>query len=57
MKLTTEYSAFLYSYPTLTSNILLNTLLSKTLNLCSSLDIRHQISPHTISKEQFQFYR
>ena len=47
MTLTTESSAFLYSYLPVTPNILLATLLSQTLNLCSSLDIRQQIShPH-----------
>jgi len=50
MKLTTEPSASLYSYLPLTSNILLTTLLSQTLNLCSSLDTRHQIShPHKMT--------
>jgi len=44
MKLTTESFASLYSYLPLTSNILLTTLLSQPLNLCSTLDIRHQIS-------------
>jgi hypothetical protein len=44
MKLTTESSASLYPYFPLTSNILHTTLLSQTLNLCSSLDTRHQIS-------------
>jgi len=44
MKITAEYSAPLYSYLHLTSNILHTTLLSQTLNLCSSLDTRHQIS-------------
>jgi hypothetical protein len=46
MKLTTESSAHLYSYLPVTSSILLTTLLTQTLNLCSSLDIRHHIS-HT----------
>jgi len=50
MKLTTESSESLYSYLPLTSNILLTTLLSQTLNLCSSLDTRHQISnPHKMT--------
>jgi len=50
MKLTTEPSASLYSYLPLTSNILLTTLLSQTLNLCPSLDTRHQIShPHKMT--------
>ena len=44
MKLTTEPSASLHSYLPLTFNILLTTLLSRNLNLCSSLDTRHQIS-------------
>ena len=44
MKLTTQSSAPLYSCLPLTSNILLNTLLSQTHNLSSSLDITHQIS-------------
>jgi len=49
MKLTIESSAALYSCLPLTSNILLTTLLSKTLNLCSSLHIRHQNShPHNM---------
>jgi len=50
LKLTTETSASLYSYLPLTWNILLTTLLSQTPNLCSSLDIRHQIShPHKMT--------
>ena len=50
MKLTTEPSASLYSYLPLTSNILLITLLSQTLDLCSSLDVRHKIShPHKMT--------
>jgi len=50
MKLTAEYSASLYSYLPLTSNILHTTLLSQILNLCSSLDTRHQIShPHKMT--------
>ena len=50
MKLTTESSAPLYSYLPLTSNILLTPLLSQTLSLCSSLDVRHQIShPYTMT--------
>jgi len=49
IKLTTYSSATLFSYLPLTSNIL-TTLFSQTLNLCSSLDIRHQIShPHTMA--------
>ena len=43
MKLTTESSACLYSYLPLTSKILLTTLLSQTLNLCSSGDLIHHI--------------
>ena len=47
MKLSTQSSAPLCSYLPLTSNVLLNTLLSQTHNLRSSLDITHQIShPH-----------
>jgi len=50
MKLTAEYYASLYSYLPLTSNILHTTLLSKTLNMCCSLDTRHQIShPHKMT--------
>jgi len=50
MKLTTESSASLYSYLPLTSNILLNNLLSQTLNLYSSHDVKHQISrPHKMT--------
>ena len=50
MKLTTKSSAPLYSYLPLTSNILLNTMLSQTHNLSSSLDVRHQIShPHKMA--------
>jgi len=50
MKLTTDSSASLYSYLPLTSNILLTTMLLITLNLCSSLDVRHQISlPHNMT--------
>ena len=50
MKLIAEYSASLYSYLPLTTNILHTTLLSQTLNLCSSLDTRHQIShPHRMT--------
>jgi len=50
MKLTAEYSASLYSYLPLTSNILHTTLLPQTLNLCSSLDTRQQIShPHKMT--------
>jgi len=46
-KLTTEFSVSLCPFLPLTSNILLTTLLTKTLNLCSSLDVRNQIShPH-----------
>ena len=40
----TQSSPSLYSYLPLKSNILLTPLLSQNLNLCSSLDIRHQIS-------------
>jgi len=50
MKLTTESSASLYCYLPLISNILLTTLPSQTLSLCSSLDVRHQIShPHKMT--------
>ena len=50
MKLTTQSSAPLYSYRPLIPNILLTTLLLQTLNLCSSLDVRHQIShPHKMT--------
>ena len=50
IKLTTENSASLYSYLPLTSNIFPTTLLSESCNLCSSLDIRHQIShPHNMT--------
>ena len=49
-KLSTESFASLYSYLPLTSNILLTTLLSQTLNLCSSGDVIHQIShPHKMT--------
>ena len=44
MKLTTQSSAPLYSYLPLTSNVLLNTLLSQARNLSSFLDVIHQIS-------------
>jgi len=50
MKLTTQSSAPLYSYLPLTSNVLLNTLLSQTHNLSSFLDVTHQIShPHKMT--------
>ena len=56
MKLTTETFASLYSYLPLTSNIL-NTLLSQTLNLCSSGDIMHQISyPHKMTGKMAVLY-
>jgi len=46
MKLSTQSSASLYSYLPPTPNI----LLSQTLNLCTSLDVRHQISqPHNMT--------
>ena len=49
MKLTTQSSAPLCSYFPLTPNILLTTLLSQTLSVCSSLDMIHQLShPHKI---------
>ena len=51
MKLSTVSSAPLYSHLPLTSNVLLTTLLSQTLNLYSSLDIRHQIThPHKMTQ-------
>jgi hypothetical protein len=56
MKLTTESSAPIYSYLPPTSNILLTTLLSQTLSLSSSLDVRHQISHPHKWQEQCQFY-
>ena len=50
MNLTTDPSAPLNSYLRLTSDIPLTTLLSQTLNLCSFLDVRHQIShPHKMT--------
>jgi hypothetical protein len=50
MKSTTESSVSLYSYLLLTLNILLTTLLSQTLNLYSSLDIKHKNScPHKMT--------
>ena len=53
MKLTTQSSAPLYSYLPLTSNVLLNTLLSQTHNLSSFLDVTHQIShPHKMTPTQ-----
>jgi len=56
MNLTTESSASLYSYLPLTSNIL-TILLSQTLNLCSSLGIRHQIPhPHKMAPTMSVLY-
>ncbi len=50
MKLTAEPSPSLYSYLPLTSNILLTPLLVQTINLWSSLHIRHQIPlPHKLT--------
>jgi len=50
MTFATESSASLFSQLLRTSNIFLATLLSKTLNLCSSLDVRHQIThPHKMT--------
>ena len=50
MNLNTVSSAPLYSHLPLTSNILLTTLLSQTVNLYSSLDTRHQIThPHKVN--------
>jgi len=57
MKLTTESSTSLYSYLHLTSNILLNTLLSQTLNVSSSGDVIHQHSyPHKITGKMSVLY-
>jgi hypothetical protein len=44
MQSTTESSESLYSYLPTTSNNLLTTLFLQTVNLYSSLDVRHQIS-------------
>ena len=57
MKLTTESSASLHSYLPLTSNILLTTLLSQTLNLCFFGELIHQIShPHKMTGELSVMY-
>ena len=50
MKLTTESFASLHTHLPLTSNILLTTLLSQTLNMGFSRDVKHQIShPHNMT--------
>jgi len=57
MKLTAEFFYTALFLPPLTSNIPLTPLLSQTLNLCSFLDVRHQIShPHKMTETMSVLY-
>jgi len=55
LNLNAESSASLYSFLTLTSNIPLTTLLSQTLNLCSSLDTTPTFTPTQNDRNNVSF--